>query len=125
MELIIIIAVVVIGGYLAFKHYTKDVVVDEELVAPYKKEASILVEAAPTVTTGQSFPTSRPGEVNVTAPAAMTAKPKPLPKPKSVKAPAKPKAPIKAKSVVKPKTPVKTKAVAKPPAKPKTPSKKA
>jgi len=111
MELIIIIAVVVIGGYLAFRHYTKNVTVDEELVAPYKKEAPILGEAAPTVTTVQSFPTSRPGEVNVTAPAAMTAKPKPLAKPKPVKAPAKPNAPTKAKPVVKPKTPVKTKAV--------------
>ena len=117
MELIIIIAVVVLGGYLAFRHYTKDVTVDEEIVAPYKKEAPIL-EEAPTM---QSFPTTRPEEVKVTTPAAMTAKTNAPAKPKTVKSTAKPKAPVKTKPVAKPKAPVKPKPVAKPkaPAKPK------
>jgi len=117
MELIVIIAVVVIGGYLAFRHYTKNVTVDEELVAPYKKEAPILGEALPDTTwpfsTSASLVPVELISVAKTKPAAMTAKPKAPAKPKVVKAPAKPKAPVKTKAVAKPKTPAKPKAPSK------------
>ena len=118
MELVFIIAVVVVGGYLVYKRYTKDVVVDEQITtteeAPYKVEPPIAVEVD--TTKNWPFPTTSPEDKVVTKPAAITAKPKAAPK---AKVPAKPKATAKPKVPAKPKATAKPKAVKATAAKPK------
>ena len=109
MELIIIIAVVVGLGYFAFKKYTRNVTVDEEIVAPYKIEAPVLepVQAPAVAETHEK-------ETNWPFPTAdkPTAEQKPV-------TPVKKKAPAK-----KPAVPKKVAAPAKKPAKPKAPAAK-
>ena len=121
MELIIIIAVVMGLGYFAFKKYTRNIIVDEEIVAPYKIEAPVLEPVqAPAVAethekeTDWSFPTADKPHVEQKPVAAITTAKKTA-APKKVAAPVK-KAP--AKQTAKPKA-VAAKAPAKKPAKPK------
>tara|TARA_R110000822_G_scaffold100807_2_gene226735 strand:+ start:2715 stop:3059 length:345 start_codon:yes stop_codon:yes gene_type:complete len=113
MELVFIIAVVVIGGYLVYKRYTKDVMVNEQITtteeAPYKAEPSAVAEVD--ATKDWPFPTTSPDNEVVSKPAAITAK--------KAKAPAKPKAAPKPAAPVKAKAPAKPKAVKATAAKPK------
>ena len=122
MELIIIIAVVMGLGYFAFKKYTRNIIVDEEIVAPYKIEAPVLEPVqAPAVAethekeTDWSFPTADKPTAEQKPVAAITPAKKKAPAKKTA-APKKVAAP--AKQTAKPKA-VAAKAPAKKPAKPK------
>ena len=122
MELIIIIAVVVGLGYFAFKKYTRNVTVDEEIVAPYKIEAPVLEPAQESAVaethekeTNWPFPTADKPTAEQKPVAAITPAKKPAPAKKTA-APKKVAAP--AKQTAKPKA-VAAKAPAKKPAKPK------
>ena len=127
MELIIIIAVVVGLGYFAFKKYTRNVTVDEEIVAPYKIEAPVLEPAQELAVaethekeTNWPFPTADKPTAEQKPVAAITPAKKPAPAKKTA-APKKVAAPVKkapAKQTAKPKA-VAAKTPAKKPAKPK------